>query len=110
MTEIYRSFEGKLDVENQSGFTVYKTENNYQVEAHSVHQDQMEIGFRFPIADPEPDWKSFDVGEKYDAIDKGREPGQIRYKSGWYSPRAIMDKNKDYNWRKYVSGSRGQSR
>ena len=36
MKEIYRSFDGKLDVDNQSGYIVYEGNGFYEIESFSV--------------------------------------------------------------------------
>lgn len=46
MKEIYRSFEGKLDVENQEGYIVYEGNGFYEVRNISVWSDKTDGSFR----------------------------------------------------------------
>lgn len=46
MKEVYRSFEEKLNVDNQSGYIIYETEDFCQVEFLSVWSDQEDIKVR----------------------------------------------------------------
>lgn len=105
MQEIYRSFEGKLDMSNQSGYIVYQIENGkygYQIESLSIDSEKQEPKIRIMAADAPKDWTDLTaIGELIDAVDCGRIPGQMIYKEHWITPRNIMDDRQDYNWKKY---------
>lgn len=98
--EVYRSFEGKLGVDNRDGYIVYESDNYITVERLSVYNDAIETCTRIPktaVTCPLSDGAA--LAELEDAVDCGRINGQVRYRGKWYSPRSIMDKYQDANWR-----------
>lgn len=101
MKEIYRSFEGTLGVENREGFIVYEAGKWYECECLSVYEYKEDFRFRFPRSMAPESWDSFDLGEMIDAVECGRIDGRVFVEGKWRTPRKIMDKHQDYNWRKY---------
>lgn len=104
MKEIYRSFEGTLGVENREGFIVYEVGEWCECECLSVYEYKEDLRFRFPRSmAPESweDWGFLGLGEMIDAVECGRIDGQVLVGGKWRTPRKIMDKHQDYNWRKY---------
>lgn len=98
--EIYRSYEGFLDVENPDGFIVRENSTTYEVEHLSIRQCAVCPHFRFPMEElPE----SFDWGSEqaqnwlvimYQNIEHGHIDGAtVMHKGVWYSPKKIIDRN-----------------
>lgn len=100
MKEIYRSFEGKLNVENQNGYIVYELKEMYEIHELSVWGNGAN---KFRVQKNDFDLNRINellyIGELYESVDCGRIDGQIYYKDKWRSPQKIMDKNKTYKWR-----------
>lgn len=108
MKEIYRSFEGKLDVNNQSGYIIEEGNDFYQVSFLSVQDDQKddkirvskEIKFDFTDVDR--------IAEIATDIENGcydSEKCQVLYNGKWYSGKTInkiQNANKDYRWKRYI--------
>lgn len=100
--EIYRSFNGKLDAENRSGYIIYDCGAWYECEGLSVYNDVTNTLVRFLPSDaPSNLSDAAAIGEIIDAVNCGRISGQVFWRGKWYTPRDIMDKYQDVNWRKY---------
>ena len=110
MKEVYRSFEGKLDVDNQTGTIVYDGCEYWQFESLSVWQGAQKSLYRISKAvlkesEFEDDEK---IGEIIVNISNGNYEDknmQEFYNGKWYSSptiRKIQNDNQDYNWEKYV--------
>ena len=110
MKEVYRSFEGKLDVDNQTGTIVYDGGEYWQFESLSVWQGAQKSLYRISKAvlkesEFEDDEK---IGEIIVNISNGNYEDknmQEFYNGKWYtSPtiRKIQNNNQDYNLKKYV--------
>lgn len=106
--EVYSSFEGKLDVDQQEGYVLYLTENFIEYNWLSVWQDDQTSRARFPIgALPEESYGDRDkvwnlVAQCWDGTLPG---GQIMYKGKWWSDttiRKIQDAHQDMTWQKYA--------
>ncbi len=108
MKEVYRSFEGKLDAGNQSGYIIYELDKYYEIHFLSVWIDESDDMVRIN--------KDLLPGEDFGKLDKiasikmdiefGRgDFGQCWYKQKWYSYETIckiQSRNKDNWWKKYV--------
>lgn len=108
MKEIFRSFEGKLNCDNQSGYIIYESEKFYQIEFLSVWNDVEDGKIRI--------WKEYlsekDFGniEKINNIQMDIENGcfnygQCFYKQRWFGFNTIckiQDKNQSNEWKKFV--------
>ena len=108
MKEIYRSFEGKLNVNNQSGYIIEEGNDFYQISFLSVQNDQKddkirvskEIKFDFTDVDK--------IAEIALDIENGcydSEKCQVLYNGKWYSGKTInkiQNANKDYRWIRYI--------
>lgn len=108
MKEIYRSFEGKLNVNNQSGYTIEEGNDFYQISFLSIQDDQKddkiriskEIKFDFTDVDK--------IAEIALDIENGcydSEKCQVLYNGKWYSGKTInkiQNANKDYRWKRYI--------
>lgn len=107
MKEIYRTFEGKLDVQNQFGTILYVTgTNKIMAESLSAWSDIKTSRYRFPESEKynrnSPEKIMEDLGEiEYD-IENGRIEGEVFYNNKWVCPQKIMDAHKTYKWRQYV--------
>lgn len=110
MQEVYRSFEGKLDVGNQRGYIIYDGVTFYEIHFISVWSDEKDHKVRIPktlinAAD-------FSDREKLDVIGFQIENGafdsenaQTFYKGKWYSGvliNKIQRARQDHNWKKYI--------
>lgn len=107
--EIYRSFDGMLDVDNPDGYIIYSIgDDMLEVESISVRPDVVLDRFRVPsVVLPEYDFGNLlKLGEL--AIETGDgvySRGQTFYNGKWYSGdtiTAIQKKNDDLNWQNYV--------
>lgn len=108
MKEIYRSFEGKLDVNNQSGYIIEDGNDFYQVSFISVWTDQEDRKYRIS-KEIKFDFTDIDrISEIVTDIENGcydSEKCQVLYNGKWYSGKTInkiQSKNDDYYWKRYV--------
>lgn len=103
MKEIYRSFEGKLDVDNQDGYIVYEGKGFFEIHSISVWSDKKDWKCRIK---KEMNWKDWDaVCEECYFVENGSADGQAFYNGKWYGSeliRKIMNDHQDYCWQKYV--------
>lgn len=105
MKEIYRSFEGKLDVDNQSGYIIYELKDFFQIMWLSVSSktQRIRIGKKLLTTD---DFKNENkLAEMSLAVEDGNINGQFHYHDKWYDYQTICKIQKryqDYNWKKYV--------
>lgn len=103
MKEVYRSFEGKLGVENQCGYIVYEGENMYQIEFVNVfatHSHKFRVQKKYFDINKAKDMMYF--GELEADVEYGRIDGQVLYKNQWFSPQKMMEKYRDYNWKRHI--------
>lgn len=107
--EIWRSFEGKLGVENQYGWIVYETEKYYDIESLSVWNDTQTRHTR--IAKEEINEEIYkDMIKLTDAeemVRNGIMEGQYysTKTNKWYKTetiKKIQEKNNDKEWQKYI--------
>lgn len=109
MKEVYRSFEGKLNLDNQSGYIIYELKDFYQIEFLSIEKisdDSGSIRLRKHIFSEE-DFSNLEKITKLETyIESGcADYGQCQYKGKWYSVpviRKIQFERHDGNWKKYV--------
>lgn len=102
--EIYRSFSGKLNLENKSGYIITSIGDGQWIECESlsVDQDVLPCKIRFRPVDAPSDWSNESaIGEIIDAVDCGRIPGQVFWHGKWQSPQSIIESHCDYNWRRH---------
>ncbi len=102
MKEIYRSFDGKLDVDNQSGYIVYEGNGFYEIESFSVWRSgSKRVRLKAPV-----DWTDLAaIGEATLGVEHGVVEGQAFYKGKWYGTETInriQNKYGDYSWQAYV--------
>lgn len=108
MKEVFCSFEGKLNFDNQSGYVIYELEDFYQVEFLDVFGDVQQEKVRIKkhlLSDS--DFGDLDkISGMCDDILYGRANlGQYFYKGKWYDYDTICKYqliNHDFNWRCYV--------
>ena len=106
--EIYRSFEGFLNIDNQSGYIIYDTNEFYEVEFLNVCSDTKtdRVRIRKNLLRKEDFGNLLKIGELQYDIENGRaDYGQCYYKDKWYGYKMIckiQKENKDGNWKKYV--------
>lgn len=110
MKEIYRSFEGKLGVEQQEGYILYTVNNGdlIEYEGLSVWEDAKTERARIPVRYlPASDYDNLGkitelVGDCY----YGNLPGgQIHIKGKWWSYDTIckiQQKHNDNAWMRYI--------
>lgn len=109
MKEVYRSFEGKLDVNNQEGYVIYDFENMYQVEFLSVERGK-DRHFRISKDVLQPDDFSDFVKLAEFEIDivngcYAYDDMQFKYNGKWYTGNDIVKiqaSTGDVNWRGHV--------
>ena len=109
MQEIYCSFDGKLDLDNQSGYVIYSLGNGLlQIEFLSINRDVKDEKYRLP--DNLLRVSDLDNAEKLISlcleVSNGNISGaQYFYKGKWWSPESIMKVQKEHcdnNWKKYI--------
>ena len=108
--EVYRSFEGKLDADNQSGYIIYDGGDWWQIEIISVGQYTPKTICRIDKNALNP--AEFEDFFKIAYIETNIEVGnynnknmQVYYRNKWYISsriREIQNCYQDYNWKKYV--------
>lgn len=109
MKEIYRSFEGKLNVGNQTGYIIYELNDFYQIEFLSVWSDAKEDKVRIRKALlKEADFSNLEkIGDLQMDIENGcGDYGQCYFNEKWYGFETIckiQDKHDDNNWKRHVS-------
>lgn len=86
MKKIYQSFEGKLDVAEQSGYIVYQGNGFYEVESFSVWKSgSHKVRLKNPV-----DWTDFEaIAIASVGVECGDVEGQAFYKGKWYSTDTI---------------------
>ncbi|MFQ7471149.1 MAG: hypothetical protein ACLRML_02515 [[Ruminococcus] lactaris] len=103
-TELYRSFEGKLNIETQSGYIIYEISDYYEIEFVSLgtgatSKFRVSKDMQFDFTD------KCKIGELDVGVCDGTIKGQAFYKEKWYSTELInkmQKEHQDYNWRKYI--------
>lgn len=100
MQEIYRSFEGKLGVDNQSGYIISELKETYQIENFTVWGKSQKIRVKKGLLPVE------DFGNEVVDIEHGCLEGcSYQYRGTWYSYEKILEiqrKNQSNNWQAYV--------
>lgn len=111
MKEIYRSFDGKLNVDQQDGYILYSTDDGgalIEYEGLSVWQDVRTERARIPAdhLPPEQYGDTERIGELVaDCWCGNLAAGQIYFCGKWWSGdkiREIQRKNNDLQWQRYV--------
>ena len=106
MQEIYRSFEGKLGVDNQSGYIISELKETYQIEWLSVWGKTNKIRVRKDLLPVEDFRNASKISELFTDISHGCLKGcMYYYKNSWYSYDKILEiqkKNQSNNWQAYV--------
>lgn len=106
--EVYRSFEGMLNVETQVGYIIYELSDLYEIELLSVWSEDSTVRFRVPKSLLPADKFGDEalIGELNLAADDGvYDDAQTMWHSKWYKGstiRKIQESNRDYYWRRYV--------
>lgn len=104
--EVYRSFEGKLDAENQGGYVISELNDFYEVEFFNVWGKTSRVRIKKAVIS-EKDFEDLDkIAELTMDIEHGRiDAGQCYWHGKWYGYdliRNIQKKNQDYEWKRYV--------
>lgn len=103
--EVYRSFEGKLGVDNRTGYIIYELNDYYEIEILNVWSDVEDVRFRV-VKDDLPDFDNADrIDKLLFEIEHGARAGQIFFRGKWYSQdtiNKIQCTNKDHDWKRYV--------
>lgn len=107
LKEIYRSFEGKLDMENQSGYVIYETERYYHIEFLDIDREkQREVRIWKEHLKPEDFGDLEKITEIWMDIENGRaDYGQCLYRGKWWTYDnicMIQKANQDMNWKRYA--------
>lgn len=105
--EIYRSFEGKLNVENRTGHIIYETKDFYEIEFLNIESEKKgKLRIRKEILDK----KDFNNTEKLAEIGIDIENGCANYGQCWYNKKwygykeicRIQKKYQDNNWKRHA--------
>lgn len=110
MKEIYRSFEGKLNADQQNGYILYSVNGGALIEYEglSVWQDVHTDRARIPAdkLTPEQYGNVALISELIaDCCAGNLSAGQIYFRGKWWSGekiREIQRKNNDMQWQRYV--------
>lgn len=106
MQEIYRSFEGKLDVDCQDGYIILELKERYQIEWLSIWWKTNKIRVRKDLLPVEDFGNASKISELFTDISHGCLKGcMYYYKNSWYSYEKILEiqrKNQSNNWQAYV--------
>lgn len=107
--ELYRSFEGKLDVGNEEGYIIYNIgDGRLQIEHYNVWTHGPQEPFRIPskLLPPEDYGNEAKIVELCVDAWYGRRAGtEIYFRNRWYSDEAIekiQALHEDNVWQKYV--------
>lgn len=100
--EVYKSFTGRLDLDNQSGYIVYETDEYYRIESISLGADTSLTLVEKQYFDLNKVSDIEYIGSVLIDVDHGCIPGKVYFKHKWHSPGEIMESHKDHNWKKYV--------
>lgn len=108
-TEIYRSFNGKLDCDHQNGYILYSTNNDCIVyEGLSVWQDVNTELVMFParLLSAEDYSNAEKLGGIISDCHCGNIPdGRVFYHGKWWSGDRIRDiqrRNNDLRWQRHI--------
>ena len=106
MQEIYRSFEGKLNVDCQDGYIILELKERYQIEWLSVWGKTQKIRVKKDLLPVEDFGSEKRISELFANIEHGCLEGcSYQYRGTWYSYEKILDiqkKNQSNNWQAYV--------
>ena len=106
MQEIYRSFEGKLDVDCQDGYIIYELKETYQIEYLSVWGKTNRIRVRKDLLPAEDFGNDEKITDLFVSVNNGCLKGcSYQYKGIWYGCDKILKiqkKNQSNNWQAYV--------
>jgi len=106
--EVYRSFEGKLNVDVQKGYIITELDGFYEIEFLTVWSDigDSRIRIRKEFLS-ENDFANLEkITELMIDVEDGRaDCGQCFYKGKWYGYDTIckiQETNKSYDWKNFV--------
>ncbi len=106
MQEIYRNFEGKLNVDCQDGYIILELKERYQIEWLSVWGKTQKIRVKKDLLPVEDFGNEKKISELFMDIEHGCLEGcSYRYRGTWYSYEKILEiqrKNQSNNWQAYV--------
>ena len=106
MQEIYRSFEGKVNVDCQDGYIILELKERYQIEWLSVWGKTQKIRVKKDLLPVEDFGNEKKISELFYDIEHGCLEGcSYRYRGTWYSYEKILEiqrKNQSNNWQAYV--------
>lgn len=100
--EIYKSFDGKLDLDHQYGYIIYETDDYYRIESLSLGSETSLTLVEKQHIDLDKVSDIEYIGSILVDVDHGCIPGKVYFKHRWHSPREIMESHNDYNWKKYI--------
>lgn len=104
--EVYRSFDGKLDVENQAGYVITELKDFYEVEFLSVWGGHGRVRIRKERLAVSDFGNLEKIDELREDIECGRaDYGQCYYDGKWYGYEAIckiQTANQSNEWKPYV--------
>lgn len=108
MKEVYRSFEGKLDCENRSGYIISEMKEFYEIEFLSVYRDSKDskVRIRKEFLSESNFGNLEKIGQLQMDIENGcGDFGQCLYKGKWYGYDAIckiQQKNQSNEWKRFA--------
>ena len=105
MKEVYRSFEGKLNVDQREGYVVYDCGDVYEIHHIKVDMDVRGSKYRIYKEDLPDLTDNVKIAEIELEICDGIRRGAIFYRWKWYDQELIskiQGANADMNWRRYA--------
>lgn len=106
MQEIYRSFEWKLGVDNQSGYIISELKETYQIENFTVWGKSQKIRVKKDLLSVDDFGNEERIAEFFVDVEHGCLKGcSYQYRGTWYSYDKILEiqrKNQSNNWQAYV--------
>lgn len=108
MKEVYRSFEGRIGVDQQEGYIIYDIEGYWQIEELSAWQSGNKPRYRIGKEHLRP--CDFGNRSKITELEADAELGvrdnmQYYYKDKWWTTqtiRKIQSTQQDQHWQKYA--------
>lgn len=105
MKEVFRSFEGKLNLDNRTGYIIYDHDDFYEVHFLNIDLDIDDSKIRIPKS-VEFEFDDLDkISGIQTDIENGCRKGQVFYNGKWYNQESInkiQKSHNDYSWRKYL--------
>ena len=107
MKEVYRSFEGMLDMDNQNGYVIYELKNFFEIHFLNIESNSdSKVRIRKELLPEEDFGNSKKITSLTIDIENGAaDYGQCWWHDKWYGYEAIdkiIRQHDDYCWKRFV--------